>query len=244
MNHEIMNPSESIIREALQKKDIQISPAVFEKLCAFIRLLLEANETVNLTSITEYEAALVKHIYDALIITQTIEFQKSKKILDVGSGAGIPGIPLAIANPQLTFYLLEATQKKVKFQQQAYETLQINNCHSIWGRAEDLGGKPEYRELFDLVLARAVAEINQLAELTLPFAKMNGACIFYKGKDFHSELKAGQNAITVLGGAITNTIEDELPGNYGDRVLIIIKKQNQTPNKYPRKANLIQKKPL
>ncbi|HEX3045500.1 MAG TPA: 16S rRNA (guanine(527)-N(7))-methyltransferase RsmG [Bacillota bacterium] len=244
MNNEIVNPSEAILMDALQKKDIQISPAIFEKLCAFIRLLLEANETVNLTSITEYEAALVKHIYDALIITRIAEFQKAEKILDVGSGAGIPGIPLAIANPQLTFYLLEATQKKVNFQQQACETLQINNCHSIWGRAEDLGAKPEYREHFNLVLARAVAEINQLAELTLPFVKINGACILYKGKDFHSELKAGQNAITVLGGFITSTKEDELPGNYGDRALIIIQKQHQTPSKYPRKANLIQKKPL
>ncbi|MCL6589738.1 MAG: 16S rRNA (guanine(527)-N(7))-methyltransferase RsmG [Firmicutes bacterium] len=239
-----MNPSELLLKEALYKREIEIPAEIFEKLCAFIQLLLEVNETVNLTSITDYETALIKHIYDSLIIIKFPEFQKARKILDVGSGAGLPGIPLAITNPGQTYYLIEATQKKIHFQQQACEKLQINNCHSIWGRAEDFGQKPEYREHFDLVLARAVAEINQLAELAIPFSKVNGACIFYKGKDFLPDLDAGQNAITLLGGAVINIIEAELPGNYGERALIIIQKQQQTPSKYPRKVNLIQKKPL
>lgn len=240
-----MNQIETICLTALSEYGINISEAAFRNNCDFIKLLLEANQTVNLTAIIDYQEALYKHVFDSLLITKLPFWEKALQIIDVGSGAGIPAFPLALAYPEKAVLSLDATRKKVAFQQQLSQTFRLNNLKPLWGRAEEIGKETAHREQYDLVLARAVASINVLAELTIPFAKPStGIICFYKGKEFQEELQTGQNAILILGGNLTDVIEVELPYNYGVRSLVIINKHHSTPTEFPRKNGIPTKKPL
>jgi 16S rRNA (guanine527-N7)-methyltransferase len=224
---------------------INISETAFHKCCSYIELLLEANQTVNLTSITDYEEALHKHILDALLITKLPLWRNASRIIDIGSGAGIPAIPLALADPEKIVVTLEATQKKVNFQQLASQVLDMKNLQPLWGRAEELGKQTAHREQYDLVLARAVAAVNVLAELTIPFARpLTGQVCLYKGKDYQEELKSGEKSIEALGGKIVECLETDLPLNYGARSFIIINKVQSTSAEFPRRTGIPQKKPL
>jgi 16S rRNA (guanine527-N7)-methyltransferase len=240
-----MNPVETRFSTALQEFRLTFSGATFHRLCDFITLLLDANQRVNLTAITEYEEALYKHILDSLLVTKLSFWENTTEILDVGSGAGVPAIPLALVFPDKVFVTLEATQKKVAFQQQIVQDLSVKNLTPIWGRAEELGQKAAYRERFDLVLARAVAAVNVLAELTIPFAKLpKGVICYYKGTDYKREIQSGQYAVNKLGGRVSEIIEFDLPLSYGSRSLIVINKHQPTPPEFPRKNGIPQKKPL
>lgn len=224
---------------------INISETAFRKNMAFIKLLLEANQTVNLTAITDYEEALYKHLLDALLITKLPLWKNASRIIDIGSGAGIPAIPLALADPDKIVVSMDATQKKVNFQQQTSLTLALTNLQPLWGRAEELGKQTVHREQYDLVLARAVASVNVLAELTIPFAcPTKGFVCLYKGKDYHEELQSGQKAIETLGGKVVDCIETALPRNYGARSFIIIQKEKPTSTQFPRRTGIPQKNPL
>jgi 16S rRNA (guanine527-N7)-methyltransferase len=239
-----MNDAQNMLVTELRKLQIDLPTDTLDKLFGFIDLLLEANEHVNLTAITEYQEALIKHLYDCLIILNRPEYEAAKRILDVGSGGGVPCIPLAICSPQKQFISLDSVQKKIKFQEQACQTLQIANIKPIWARAEDFIKNTGVREQLDLILARAVAPLNVLAEITLPFIKLNGYALFYKGKDYQNELQEAKKAIAILGGTITDTVSANLPFNLGTRSLIAIKKNLPSPYEYPRKAGVPQKKPL
>ncbi len=228
----------------LNEIPLNISVDQLDRLVEFIEILLEANKTTNLTAITDFKEAMVKHIYDSLLIMAIPEFASAQNIIDVGSGGGIPSIPLAICNPDKKIKSLEATQKKINFQIEACHRLNLQNITPIWGRAEEAGRQISHREQFDLVIARAVAPINILAELTIPFVKLNGRTIFYKGKEAANELLNGENAVKTLGAEICGTRSFTLPGNYGSRVLVVLQKSNPTPSAYPRKSGLPQKKPL
>lgn len=210
----------------------------------YIRILLEANQTTNLTAITVFNEALVKHIYDSLLIMTLPEFESASNLIDVGSGGGLPAIPLAICNPGKKVVSLEATQKKVNFQIEAAHQLQLTNLFPIWGRAEETAKQNDHREQYDLAVARGVAPLNILAELTLPFVKINGYAIFYKGKEAENEILKGEFAVKTLGAEITGTKSWMLPCNYGSRVLIICQKTQPTPSLYPRRPGVPQKKPL
>lgn len=227
-------------------KDISLSITDYQlnRIIDYIRLLLEANQTTNLTAITDFNEALIKHIYDSLLIMTLLEFGSASNLIDVGSGGGLPSIPLAICNPEKKVVSLEATQKKVNFQIAAARQLQLTNLFPIWGRAEEMARQSDHREQYDLVIARAVAPLNILAELTLPFVKINGFAIFYKGKEAENEILKGEFAVNTLGGEITATKSWTLPYNYGSRVLIICQKAQPTPSLYPRKPGVLQKKPL
>lgn len=227
-------------------KDISLSITDYQlnRIIDYIRLLLEANQTTNLTAITDFNEALIKHIYDSLLIMTLLEFGSASNLIDVGSGGGLPSIPLAICNPEKKVVSLEATQKKVNFQIAAARQLQLTNLFPIWGRAEEMARQSDHREQYDLVIARAVAPLNILAELTLPFVKINGFAIFYKGKEAENEILKGEFAVNTLGGEITATKSWTLPYNYGSRVLIICQKAQPTPSLYPRKPHVLQKKPL
>ena len=241
----MMEQVEATCLEALHQAGIMIAENTFRKSCEFIQLMLETNRTVNLTAITDYQEALYKHLFDSLFIMKLPFWGKVDQIIDIGSGAGIPAILLAIADPNKRVAALDATQKKVAFQQQAAQSLQIPNFTSVWGRAEEIGKDPAYRDHFDLVIARAVAAVNVLAELTIPFAKpVTGIICLYKGKEYLEELQAGQNAIRILGGKVEEIVEIELPQNHGGRSLILIGKQRATPVEYPRRIGIPQKNPL
>ena len=239
-----MNQTETSFNDALREAGIVLDPAVLEKLLAFIRLLLDTNQTLNLTAITDYQEALYKHLYDSLIIMLRPEFQTARRILDLGSGAGIPALPLAVVAPDKTVVTLEATRKKVQFQEEACRQLGIGNCRPTWGRAEEAAQKGTERESYDLVVARAVAATNVLAELTIPFAKPGGFIALYKAKDYQAELDVSASAITTCGAAVTQCLTVELPMNYGTRALILLQKLFPTPDAYPRKSGIPQKRPL
>ena len=240
-----MDQIELKIFKELQAFDIQITETVFGKQCQFVRLMLETNQTFNLTAIKDYQEALYKHLFDSLFILKLPFWKDVSSILDVGSGAGIPAIPLALVSPDKKFVSLEATQKKVVFQQQAIQELQLKNITAVWGRAEDLGRKTEYRECFDLVIARALAAVNVLAEYTLPFAKpASGLVCYYKGKDYETELTVGAHAIDKLGGKVATITTFDLPEAFGTRHLITIEKHRATPPEFPRRTGIPFKSPL
>lgn len=214
------------------------------RLIEFIKILLTANKTTNLTAITDFNEAMVKHIYDSLLIMTIPEFGSAKNIIDVGSGGGIPSIPLAICNPTKKIVSLEATQKKLNFQIETSHQLKLENLSPIWGRAEEAARETIHREQYDLAIARAVAPLSILAELTIPFVKIQGRAIFYKGKEADNELSKGEHAVQTVGAKFYGTKSYTLPYNYGSRVLIIFQKEHLTPPTYPRKPGVPQKKPL
>jgi 16S rRNA (guanine527-N7)-methyltransferase len=239
-----MESTENYFSNILNDLGLHLSSPTLDKLFSFIKILLETNKTLNLTAIKDYQEALIKHIYDALLIINMNDFRTSDSIIDIGSGAGIPVIPLAIAFPDKHFFSLEATQKKVKFQIETCQTLEINNCHPLWGRAEELANHKEHRESYDLVIARAVASANILTEITIPFAKVGGHVIFYKGKGYQEEIHNAKRAFQELNGSINEIYEALLPFEYGERSLISITKVDSTNSKYPRQPGIPQKKPL
>jgi 16S rRNA (guanine527-N7)-methyltransferase len=239
-----MNDIRGNIGILLHETGIDLSDGQLVQLENFVTLLLTANKTVNLTSITDFKEAMVKHIYDSLMIMNTSEFRSAKTVIDVGSGGGIPCIPLAICNPDKSIISLEATQKKTNFQIEAGRLLKLNNLTIIRGRAEEIARKAEHREQYELVVARALAPLNILAELTLPFLKLQGWAIYYKGKEVESEICQGMEAIRLLGAELGETKSFMLPYNLGSRVLLILKKTSLTPSLYPRKPGIPQKRPI
>lgn len=228
----------------LNQAGIPLPPTTIEKLVRFIERLLEVNQHTNLTAITDYKEALYKHLYDALLVSTLRPFQDAKCLLDIGSGGGIPSIPLAIAFPEKQFHSLEATQKKVAFQETIKKELQLENFHPIWNRAEVLAHETGYRGQYDIVTARAVAAANVLTELTLPFLKVGGYAVFYKGKEAAAELEAATGALSKLKAIPVQIYDHNLPYQYGERHLILIQKNADTPKEYPRKPGTPQKKPL
>ncbi|MGE5605196.1 MAG: 16S rRNA (guanine(527)-N(7))-methyltransferase RsmG [Bacteroidota bacterium] len=228
----------------LKEITLSITDYQLNRVIEYIRILLEANQTTNLTAITDFNEALVKHIYDSLLIMTLPEFESASNFIDVGSGGGLPSIPLAICNPQKKVVSLEATQKKINFQIAAARQLQLTNLFPIWGRAEETAKQSDHREQYDLAIARAVAPLNILAELALPFIKIHGFAIFYKGKEGENEIVKGELAVKTLGAEISGVKSFTLPCNYGSRVLIIYRKTQPTPSAYPRKPGVPQKKPL
>jgi 16S rRNA (guanine527-N7)-methyltransferase len=239
-----MQPEEILLVKELNKIQIQLNEREFNQLFTYISKLLFASQVTNLTSITSYPEALIKHLYDSLVVLKHPIFLEAQKILDVGSGGGLPGIPLAICCPEKNFVSMEATRKKVEFQKTISQELHLVNHTAIWGRAEELGHDSEYRQQYDLVLARALAATATLAELTLPFIKLNGFALFYKAKEYQSELNTATNAILDLGGLYHSTVEIQLPEAAGIRNIIIIKKVRNTPEQFPRRPGIPQKKPL
>lgn len=239
-----MNKPEQSLVAYLEQENIHLEVSIYERLFAYLKEMLFTNQTTNLTAIKDYEEALVKHLYDSLVILNLPIYKEANCILDVGSGGGLPGIPLAICSPDKTVFSMEATAKKVNFQINVCEKLSISNHHAVWKRAEEAGHETGYRENFDLVVARALAATDVLVELVLPFVKPNGYAVFYKAKGYESELEAAQAATRILGGEVGRIYTYILPQEAGERNLVIIKKIKSTPSKYPRRTGIPQKSPL
>jgi len=239
-----MSSVEFNLSKQLNEIAVAISDNQLEQLIKFIKILLTANQTTNLTAITDFDEAMVKHIYDSLLIMTIPEFKLANNTIDVGSGGGIPSIPLAICNPGKKIVSLEATQKKLNFQLEVGLKLGLKNLVPIWGRAEELAIQKIHREQYDLVIARAVAPLNILAELTIPFVKLQGEAIFYKGKEAEYEIIKGEHAVQTLGAEFYGKKSFILPCNFGSRVLVSFQKKQITPSIYPRKPGVPQKKPL
>jgi len=210
----------------------------------YYNMLIEWNEKINLTAITELDEVIKKHFLDSISIGRILKQNKKVSILDIGTGAGFPGIPIKIAFPEVEVTLIDSLNKRVNFLNEVIKELSLEGIIAIHGRAEDFAKKDLLREKFDLCVSRAVANLSSLSEFCLPYVKIGGKFISYKSEKAREELKTSENAISILGGG--NIICDEfvLPDTDFNRTFIIIEKIKETPMKYPRKAGTPVKQPL
>jgi len=214
---------------------------MFEK---YMVLLKEWNEKINLTAITEDDEIVRKHFLDSISIIKSGLINDNLKIIDVGTGAGFPGIPLKIINPTLKVTLLDSLKKRVNFLNQVINELGLKNIEAVHGRAEDFARLDEYREKYDISTARAVAPMNILCEYCLPFVKVGGYFIAMKGPSIEEEIKDSKNAIGTLGGRLIDIVETSIPEYDVNHKLIVVGKIKPTDKKYPRKPSQIEKKPI
>lgn len=212
---------------------------IYKKLTEYI---LEWNEKINVTAIRDTNEFYEKNIRDSLEVMNIPQFMKGKRILDLGTGGGFPGLPLAIACPDKEFYLLDSVAKKLKVVSAAAEEFHLDNVDVLNMRAEDMAKWPAYRETFDAVVSRAVANMSTLSEYCLPFVKKDGYFIAYKTEDAREEIEAAKKAISILGGEIEDIVPDSIEGS--GHLFVIVKKKKTTPPKFPRKAGLPSKDPL
>ncbi len=220
---------------------LELSPAQLDTFERYYRELIDWNARVNLTAITERDQVTVKHFLDSLSVAPLVP--PTASVVDIGAGAGLPGIPLKIALPHLRLTLMDATRKKVDFLQHIIAALALQETRAVQARAEDLGRDPAYREQFDVALARAVAPLPVLAEYALPLVRVGGAFIAQKGIAIEEELQRAEHAIARLGGRVREVRVVQLPG-LEPRHLIVVDKTAPTPSGYPRRAGIPERKPL
>lgn len=233
----------SLITDVLNDLNISFDEEMLEKVDDFYKLLIEKNKVMNLTSITEYDDFILKHVGDSLLSSKIYSFC-DERLIDVGTGAGFPGIPLKIFFPSLNIVLLDSLNKRLLFLNEVIEKLSLDNISTVHGRAEDLGKDPSFRETFDLGVSRAVASLNVLSELTLPFIKKDGKFIFYKSSDIDEELSLSLNSFKILGGSDPSVNEIPLFNSDINRKFVVVNKVRSTPGKYPRKAGTPAKDPI
>ena len=227
--------------EHLRDFGVTLTPEQLSTFQTFSRDLIAANERVNLTTITDPDAIALKHFLDSLSVAPLV--QNARTLIDIGSGAGFPGIPLKIVFPNLRVTLVEATNKKVNFLKQIISTLNLHNITAIQSRAEDLGRDPKHRDQYDVAIARAVADLAILSEYALPFSRVGGIFIAQKGREVDEEVARTASALKTLGGRVREIVPVQLP-ELEPRHLIVIEKISATPKEYPRRAGMPERKPL
>ncbi len=226
--------------------NIELNEKQISQFMEYYEILIEWNSFMNLTAITEFQDILKKHFIDSLSLVKACEEIRTKsiKVIDIGTGAGFPGIPLKIAFPQIELTLLDSLQKRVKFLQEVSSRLELQNITFIHGRAEDFAKLDKEREKYDLCISRAVANLSTLAELCIPYVKPGGKFISYKSEKAAEEAEGAEKAIRMLGGKIEKQVEMILPDSNIYRNLFVISKIQPTTKKYPRKAGIPSKEPL
>lgn len=231
-----------LLKEKASNINVFLKDEEINKLYEYKNLVLEWNEKINLTAITEDKDFIVKHFVDSLTINRYIE--NDKTIIDIGTGAGFPGIPIKIINPENKIVLFDSLNKRIKVLEDIINKLQLKNVQLIHGRAEEVFKNKEYREKYDIATSRAVASLNVLVELMLPAVKVGGKCICMKGNNVEDEINNAKIAIDVLGGRIDKINKVILPEFNLERNIIVIKKVKPTPKKFPRKPGTPQKSPI
>ena len=228
--------------EKLNKIQLNVNDEVLNKFWVYMTNLLKWNEKINLTAITDEDDIILKHFIDSLTILEYIP--EKSNVIDVGTGAGFPGIPLKIVREDINMTLMDSLNKRITFLNEIINKLGLKKINAIHSRAEELAKMPEHREKYDIAVSRAVANLSTLSEYMIPFVKVGGKCICMKGSNIEEELKTAKNAIKELGGEIEKVINFKLPDSDNERNIIIIKKVRNTKSKYPRKAGMPSKEPL
>lgn len=230
--------------EELEYFEITLSDRQKEQFDRYYELMIEKNRVMNLTGITDYDEVCLKHFTDSLTIVRIKNMDQVNSLIDIGTGAGFPGIPIKIVFPHIEVVLLDSLNKRLKFLDEVIEQLSLKKIATLHGRAEDYAKKKEYREQFDLSVSRAVANLSTLSEYCLPFVKQGGSFISYKSADSDDEIQQAEKAVKILGGDICKVDKFRLPESEIGRSLVEIKKIKSTPGKYPRKAGVPGKEPL
>lgn len=228
----------------LAAKGIELSAQQMQQFEQYFYLLVEWNQKMNLTSITDQEGVYLKHFYDSVSAAFFFSFDQVQSVMDVGAGAGFPSIPLKICFPHLQITIVDSLQKRIHFLEHLAEQLGLDHVQFVHSRAEDAGQNKEFRQAYDVVLARAVARLSVLSELCLPFAKKGGSFVALKGAKGTAEVQEAEKAIRLLGGTVKKLHSFALPEEEGERYIVEILKEQDTPKKYPRKAGLPNKQPL
>lgn len=236
MNHKFEN--------MLHDLNIEYTNDMLVQFEQYYHILIEWNKVMNLTSIIEYEEVIIKHFIDSLSIVKAIDVNDVSNIIDVGTGAGFPGIPIKIAFPHINITLLDSLNKRIKFLNAVIDGIGLKCITAIHGRAEEYAKKKEYREKYELCVSRAVANLASLSEYCIPYVKIGGQFISYKSGLIDEELNLSRNAIRTLGGKMKGIVKFDLPETDISRSLVIINKIEKTEYKYPRKAGLPTKEPL
>lgn len=252
-------------RSGLKALNLELSEAQIGQFLTYYEMLVKKNKVMNLTTITDFESVVEKHFLDSLSLVEAVSMEHKKEVeknnslfgflleepkkqniclLDLGTGAGFPGIPLKIAFPDLNVVLMDSLNKRILFLKDVIEALGLQGIEAVHGRAEEMARKKEYRAEFDLCVSRAVANLASLSEYCIPFVKEGGCFISYKSGDVEEELEVSKNAVKLLGGKVRDVVKFSLPNTDMGRSLIVVKKLKATPKTYPRKAGTPSKEPL
>ena len=234
----------TVLEQGSQQIGISLNEEQKKQFIAFYEYLVEKNKVMNLTGITEFQEVLVKHFLDSLACVKAVDMNEVKTVMDIGTGAGFPGVPLKIAFPHLEACLLDSLKKRVNFLEETFELLKLENITAIHGRAEEFAKNKAYREKYDLCVSRAVSNLATLSEYCLPNVKVGGKFISYKSGTVKEEVEQAEKAVSILGGKIQDVVYFNLPDSEIQRSLVVIKKIKSTPGKYPRKAGTPLKEPL
>ena len=235
---------EELLKSVASSIGVELSNKQVEQFIKYHEILVEWNSFMNLTGITEYEEVVQKHFVDSLALCKIIDLSNVNNLIDIGTGAGFPGVPLKIAYPHLKVTLLDSLQKRIKFLNEVISQLGLENVETIHGRAEDFAKPSMKRESYDLCVSRAVANLASLSEYCLPYVSVGGYFIPYKSGKVEKELEESKKAVFLLGGKIEEEVKFDLPDSDISRSLIKIKKASSTPKKYPRKSGLATKEPI
>ena len=232
------------LKKALDELNISYTEKQIQQFASYMDGVLEWNEKVNLTAITEHEEFIAKHFVDSVLCADFDEFKNAKTVIDVGTGGGVPGVPLAIMAPDKKFVLMDSLNKRLKIIDELTAEAGIMNTQTVHARAEELARNKNHREKYDVCVSRAVANLTTLSEYCLPFIKVGGYLLAYKGPDADQEIKDAAKAISILGGKLEKVEKSGLESFGLDHRILFIKKVKNTPAKYPRKAGTPSKEPL
>ena len=228
----------------LYELDIRYTNEMLEQFQRYYDILIEWNKVMNLTGITEHVEVISKHFIDSLSIVKAIDMNRISNLIDIGTGAGFPGIPIKIVFPHVKVTLLDSLKKRIKFLDTVIEELDIQDINAVHGRAEEFANQKSYREKYELCVSRAVANLASLSEYCLPFVNIGGNFISYKSADIEDELNTSKNAIKILGGKIKEVNKFQLPATDITRSLVVVNKIKKTDSKFPRRAGIPTKQPL
>lgn len=233
-----------IMNAASADVNLPFDKDIYNKFMQYKDLIKYWNQKINLTAIVEDEQIVKKHFIDCIKIFKCLPLKEAKNIIDIGTGAGFPGIPIKIIKPDINIVLLDSLNKRINFLNEIISKIELKDIVTIHGRAEDFSTKIEYREKSDVAVSRAVANLAVLSELCIPYVKVGGYFVAMKGPSVEEEIKDGKNAVSILGGKIEDIIKIEIENSDLNHNLVVIKKLKETPKAYPRKAGIAVKKPL